>query len=85
MAKGNVNVAASWSCAAGDNRLTDNGPNGDATGIGATLSTYRPVSLLWHPRQDADPAHRWLRHCVRNACADQIGGGIISKVSVDLG
>ena len=28
------------------------------------------VSLLWHPRLDADPAHRWLRGCVRDACAD---------------
>ena len=27
------------------------------------------VSLLWHPRLDADPAHRWLRGCVREACA----------------
>jgi DNA-binding transcriptional LysR family regulator len=27
------------------------------------------VSLLWHPRQDADPAHRWLRDCVRDICA----------------
>jgi DNA-binding transcriptional LysR family regulator len=27
------------------------------------------VSLLWHPRMDGDPAHRWLRECVRNACA----------------
>jgi DNA-binding transcriptional LysR family regulator len=26
------------------------------------------VSLLWHPRMDGDPAHRWLRGCVRNAC-----------------
>jgi DNA-binding transcriptional LysR family regulator len=26
------------------------------------------VSLLWHPRQDADPAHRWLRGCVREVC-----------------
>jgi DNA-binding transcriptional LysR family regulator len=26
------------------------------------------VSLLWHPRLDADPAHRWLRACVRDAC-----------------
>jgi DNA-binding transcriptional LysR family regulator len=26
------------------------------------------VSLLWHPRQDADSAHRWLRQCVRDAC-----------------
>jgi len=28
------------------------------------------VSLLWHPRMDADPAHRWLRECVRQACAE---------------
>jgi len=26
------------------------------------------VSLLWHPRLDADSAHRWLRGCVRDAC-----------------
>jgi DNA-binding transcriptional LysR family regulator len=26
------------------------------------------VSLLWHPRLDADQAHRWLRGCVRDAC-----------------
>ena len=27
------------------------------------------VSLLWHPRLDADPAHRWLRGHVREICA----------------
>jgi DNA-binding transcriptional LysR family regulator len=27
------------------------------------------VSLLWHPRLDADPAHRWLRGRIRDACA----------------
>jgi DNA-binding transcriptional LysR family regulator len=27
------------------------------------------ISLLWHPRLDADPAHRWLRRCVRDVCA----------------
>jgi DNA-binding transcriptional LysR family regulator len=27
-----------------------------------------PVSLLWHPRLHADPAHRWLRGCVREVC-----------------
>jgi DNA-binding transcriptional LysR family regulator len=27
------------------------------------------VSLLWHPRLESDPAHRWLRGCVRDACA----------------
>lgn len=26
------------------------------------------VSLLWHPRLDADPAHRWLRDLVRDVC-----------------
>jgi DNA-binding transcriptional LysR family regulator len=28
------------------------------------------VSLLWHPRFDADTAHQWLRNCVRNVCGD---------------
>lgn len=27
------------------------------------------ISLLWHPRLDADPAHRWLRGWVKEACA----------------
>ncbi|HEX2538285.1 MAG TPA: LysR family transcriptional regulator, partial [Pseudolabrys sp.] len=27
------------------------------------------VSMLWHPRLDADPAHRWLRGIVREICA----------------
>jgi DNA-binding transcriptional LysR family regulator len=27
------------------------------------------VSMLWHPRMDADSAHRWLRGCVRDVCA----------------
>jgi DNA-binding transcriptional LysR family regulator len=27
------------------------------------------VSMLWHPRMDADPAHRWLRTCLRDVCA----------------
>jgi DNA-binding transcriptional LysR family regulator len=31
------------------------------------------VSLLWHPRLDADPAHRWLRACVRDVCAERGG------------
>lgn len=32
------------------------------------------VSMLWHPRLDADAAHRWLRGCVREACAAQRAG-----------
>jgi DNA-binding transcriptional LysR family regulator len=27
------------------------------------------VSLLWHPRLHADPAHRWLRECVRDVAS----------------
>ena len=29
------------------------------------------ISMLWHPRLDADPAHRWLRGCVRDVCTQQ--------------
>src|SRR5260221_2697505 len=32
------------------------------------------ISLLWHPRLDADPAHRWLRGCGRDICAAQRAG-----------
>jgi DNA-binding transcriptional LysR family regulator len=28
------------------------------------------ISLLWHPRLDGDPAHRWLRDCIRQACRE---------------
>jgi DNA-binding transcriptional LysR family regulator len=28
-------------------------------------ATEITVSMLWHPRLDADQAHRWLRDCVR--------------------
>ena len=33
------------------------------------------VSLMWHPRMDADPAHRWLRGCMVDACAARINVG----------
>lgn len=26
------------------------------------------VAMLWHPRLDADPVHRWLRGCLRALC-----------------
>lgn len=29
------------------------------------------VAMLWHPRLDADLAHRWLRGCLREVCAQQ--------------
>lgn len=32
------------------------------------------VSMLWHPRLHADPAHSWLRGCVRAACAKPPAG-----------
>ncbi|TFW31339.1 LysR family transcriptional regulator [Massilia horti] len=27
------------------------------------------VHMLWHPRMDADPIHRWLRNCVHEVCS----------------
>lgn len=31
------------------------------------------VAMLWHPRLDADLAHRWLRSCLRQVCgAEQV-------------
>lgn len=29
------------------------------------------ISLFWHPRLDADPAHRWLRALVIGVCKDE--------------
>lgn len=31
------------------------------------------ISMLWHPRLDADPAHRWLRGLVRQVCTGPSG------------
>jgi DNA-binding transcriptional LysR family regulator len=28
------------------------------------------VSMLWHPRMDGDPTHRWLRGCIRDVCVE---------------
>lgn len=30
--------------------------------------TQFTISLLWHPRLDGDPGHRWLRQCIRDVC-----------------
>lgn len=30
------------------------------------------VAMLWHPRLDADVAHRWLRGCLRQVCGQQV-------------
>lgn len=31
------------------------------------------ISQMWHPRMDADPAHRWLRQTVKAYCRQQLG------------
>jgi DNA-binding transcriptional LysR family regulator len=35
------------------------------------------ISLLWHPRLDGDPAHRWLRSIIREACKSRTGSDFI--------
>lgn len=32
------------------------------------------VSLMWHPRLDADPAHRWLRGVILETCGGKTAG-----------
>jgi DNA-binding transcriptional LysR family regulator len=32
------------------------------------------ISLLWHPRLDGDPAHRWLRNTLHSICREELGG-----------
>lgn len=32
------------------------------------------ICLMWHPRLEADPAHRWLRRLVREVCTAQSPG-----------
>jgi DNA-binding transcriptional LysR family regulator len=31
------------------------------------------ISAMWHPRMDADPAHRWLRDTVVSVCRTAVG------------
>jgi DNA-binding transcriptional LysR family regulator len=32
------------------------------------------VSLMWHPRSEVDPAHRWLRQLVMKVCRERVPG-----------
>ena len=32
------------------------------------------ISAMWHPRLDADPAHRWLRETVVTVCQQAYSG-----------
>lgn len=56
-------------------------PERHTGGLRGGMHSFRPpffvpeitVSLLWHPRLDADPTHRWLRRRVRHVSADQLG------------
>ena len=53
-----------------------NGTAGDIAGRSAIIRAFElpvptgtiTVAQMWHPRLDADPAHRWLRQLVRSVC-----------------
>lgn len=34
------------------------------------------ISLLWHPRQDGDPAHRWMREQIQLVCRPSKSDGL---------
>ncbi|WP_414940334.1 LysR family transcriptional regulator [Amycolatopsis sp. cmx-11-51] len=38
------------------------------------ISAPVAISQAWHPRMDADPAHRWLRHQFRDVCHREMAG-----------
>ncbi|WP_326688462.1 LysR substrate-binding domain-containing protein [Streptomyces sp. NBC_01795] len=40
-----------------------------------------PVVQAWHPRQEKDPAHAWLRGCVREIAAALPGGAAPEPVA----
>ncbi len=74
-----VTIVGGFSAALGLARATDliaTVPDRHTTGLRAGLQIFPlplavpefTVSLLWHPRLDADPAHRWLRTCIREIC-----------------
>lgn len=54
-------------------------PERHAAGLRAGLHSFElpfeapevMISLLWHPRLDGDPAHGWMRDCVRSACGSR--------------
>lgn len=49
-------------------RLTEAARSGLASFELPVKTDALAVSLAWHPRFDADPAHRWLRSVMRKAC-----------------
>jgi DNA-binding transcriptional LysR family regulator len=57
-------------------------PDKHTEGLRTGMHTFRiplpvsdfTISLLWHPRLDGDPAHRWLRDIVRDACRPASAG-----------
>jgi len=61
--------------------LIDTVPEWHTTGLRGDLFTFPlpfptpefTVSLLWHPRMDADQAHAWLRGCISDICAKPFG------------
>lgn len=57
-----------------------NQPVTDKAGAAATLWAFElpvttkaiTISQLWHPRSEADPAHRWLRQLVLSVCRQRV-------------
>ena len=58
-----------------------NHPEADRDAATATLFAFElpvktdviTISQMWHPRAEADPAHRWLRQQVLRLCRQQVG------------
>lgn len=54
-------------------------PERHTTGLRGGMFTFElpldsagfTVSMVWHPRMEADPVHRWFRACLRAVCSGQ--------------
>ena len=47
------------------------GEGREVTGFALPVATPKiAISAMWHPRMDADPAHRWLRNMVITVCRE---------------
>ncbi|MER6569107.1 LysR family transcriptional regulator [Streptomyces sp. NPDC001093] len=61
---------------------TNSRPMADSLGL-ATFEIPLPlpaveVGFAWHPRHDADPAHAWLRGCVRELM-NEVSGAVLER------
>ena len=63
------------SCLSAEQMRQGASPHAEAQGFRLPVHTAAfTISQMWHPRMDADPAHRWLRGVVHGVCRKRSSG-----------